>query len=152
MRTELHLKDTKKAGELPIRCTVLGQNISPAVSWQGVTGLARSLAIICENFDSEPCGFTHWLVYNIPPTERELCENLGDNETLENGTRQGINDEGAIGYSGPKEKGGRYRFRLLALSHTLNNACIMDKEEFFNAVKGYVIDEAEVTVSFDAQD
>jgi hypothetical protein len=145
---ELYLHKIEKQSDLPIRYTAHGQNVSPALSWDKVAGLAKSLAVICEDMDSEPSGFNHWLIYNIPTTECELCENIADDETLENGTRQGINDEGAIGYTGPGQKGRHYKFRLLALNHIIDNVCVMDKEEFFNVTKGHIIDQAEVMVTF----
>ena len=50
-----------------------GGNKSPELSWKGVPRGTASFVVI--TFDT--LGFTHWGMYNIPPTIKKLPENAG---------------------------------------------------------------------------
>src|SRR5439155_770267 len=66
--------------------------------------------------------WTHWLLYNLPPTENHLSEGVLAHEVLQNGARQAVNDFGKIGYGGPAPPGHkphRYYFTLYALDKQL---------------------------------
>jgi hypothetical protein len=92
---------------IPDRYTCEGADVSPPLTWSDAPGGT----------------FTHWLLYNTPPTRTELSENVPTDPTLSWGAAQGRNDFGNVGYGGPCPPMGsthRYYFRLYALDQQLD--------------------------------
>lgn len=107
---------------IPTKYTCQGQNVSPPLSFSDVPEEAKSLALILVDPDAPSGKFVHWVMFNIPPVTRELDENIEKVGKLEDGTLQGTNDFGRIGYGGPCPPYGthRYYFKLYALDTLLN--------------------------------
>src|SRR5262245_10546005 len=99
---------------IPTRYTCDGENVSPALDWSDIPEAAQSLALVCEDPDAPSGLFTHWILYNLPPTTTGLAEGVSTNEQLDNGASQGRNDFNRIGYGGPcppaKDNAHRYFF------------------------------------------
>jgi Raf kinase inhibitor-like YbhB/YbcL family protein len=72
-----------------------GGDESPELSWKGVPLGTASFVVI--TFDT--LGFTHWGMYNIPPTITELPENAGVAGSAYG--QQVVNTYGDISYGGP---------------------------------------------------
>ena len=51
---------------IPRRFTKDGENISPALSWQGEPVRTASFALLVEDPDAPRGVFTHWVCFNIP--------------------------------------------------------------------------------------
>ena len=110
-------------GEIPSRYTCSGANLSPALTWSGVPERAQALALIADDPDAPMGTWTHWIMWNIPAQATSLPEGVPATEMLENGTSQGKNDFGQIGYGGPCPPPGRphrYFFKLYALDRKLD--------------------------------
>src|SRR5205085_1241987 len=85
----------------------------------------QSFALVCDDPDAPHGTFTHWVLYNLPAAARELPPDVRPEFTLRDGARQGLNDSGRIGYSGPAPPPGpahRYFFKLYALDGVLRPA------------------------------
>ena len=71
-----------------------------------------------------PAGvWVHWVLWNVPRSATSLQEAVAKNDTLDDGSQQGRNSFGKIGYNGPCPPQGqthRYFFRLYALDVKLN--------------------------------
>src|SRR5260370_12186334 len=71
-----------------------------------------------------PAGtWVHWVLYDVPADAKELPERVSRQEQLASGARQGRNDFGKIGYSGPCPPPGqphRSLFKLYTLDTQLN--------------------------------
>ncbi|WP_306349637.1 YbhB/YbcL family Raf kinase inhibitor-like protein [Flavobacterium sp. '19STA2R22 D10 B1'] len=83
-------------------CT--GENISPQLSWEHAPKGTKSFAIIMYDPDAPTGrGWTHWVVFNIPVTTKELKTGAGDiTKTLTTKeVIQSITDYGSYGYGGP---------------------------------------------------
>ena len=52
---------------IPDEYTCQGMDVSPRIEIQGLN--ATSLAVIVDDPDAAPAVFTHWLIWNIPPTD-----------------------------------------------------------------------------------
>lgn len=104
---------------IPDKHTVEGEDISPALSWRNAPAGTRSFAIFCHDPDAPlvreygTYGFTHWVLYNIPPDVNTLAEGVSY-------YAQGRNDFGNSGYNGPTPPHGHglhhYYFWVLALN------------------------------------
>ena len=89
----------------------------------------------------------HWVLYDLPPTERELAEGVPKDETLKSGARQGRNDFRRIGYGGPCPPPGpahRYFFKLYALNAKTNLKPGATKAELLKAMEGHILAQTEL--------
>ncbi len=102
-------------GEIPVEYSCDGDNISPPLAWSQLPAGTESLALTMDDLDAN--GYVHWVMYNIPPDSAGLGADTLPVEELDDGSLQGVNGRGEIGYTGPCPPGGehRYRFRLHAL-------------------------------------
>jgi Raf kinase inhibitor-like YbhB/YbcL family protein len=95
---------------------------SPPLKWADAPDGVGTFALICDDPDAPAGVFTHWVVWDIPGTARELPEGQPQEASQRDGTRQGKNDFGGVGYGGPQPPPGpvhHYRFRLYALDAPL---------------------------------
>ncbi len=103
---------------IPKRNSREGEDLSPALSWNGVPEGTRSLALVCHDPDAPlvtgqgTYGFVHWVLYGIPATAAGVPEGVRD-------YLAGTNDFGETGYGGPMPPEGHgvhnYFFWVLAL-------------------------------------
>jgi Raf kinase inhibitor-like YbhB/YbcL family protein len=138
-------------GEFPKRFTCEGDNISPELSWQDAPKETECFVLILHDPDaSRRNGFTHWLLYDIPSTINRLRENVPKEAQLADAGRQGRNDSGEIGYTGPCPPSGRHRYfaRLYALRERLNLPAGADVTEVQTALAGKVIEQAELMATY----
>ncbi len=128
---------------IPAKYTCDSSDISPELTWSGVPGGAGSLALICDDPDAPGKTWIHWVIFNIPPSENGLPENVPADATLPGGARQGKNDFGKIGYGGPCPPGGthRYYFKLYALDRVLDLDPGATRADLEKAMGGHVIEE-----------
>jgi Raf kinase inhibitor-like YbhB/YbcL family protein len=139
----------KEGGNIPPGYTKDGQNVSPELNWTGSPPKTSSLVLILHDPDAPvPGGFTHWVVFNLPPDSNGLTEGVVRRERLEDGTLQGKNDSGAACYMGPAPPPGKphhYHFKLYAVDKTLNLTPAAGRKEVLDAIKGHILDESETT-------
>lgn len=129
-------------GRIPKQFTCDGADISPALTWTAPPPATKSLALIEVDPDAPMGGFTHWLLYNLPAEKRSLHEGLPKVEQLPDGSRQGSNDFGKIGYGGscpPHNSEHRYVFLLYALDTTIDLPPGATRDLVENALKGHVM-------------
>ncbi len=144
---ELRTTTFQSGGEIPRKCTCDGGDVSPALSWSDPPPGAKSFALIMEDPDAPSGTFTHWVVYDLAPTTRQLPEKVAGNDDLRDGAHQGVNDFPMTGYGGPCPPPGkphRYFFRLYALDTKLNLPREAHKQEVEQAMKGHMLAEAEL--------
>ena len=126
------------------------ENISPELSWQSPPNHTQSFSLIETDKDSYfgLGGFVHWVVYDLPADKRDLPENLAKQAQLPDGSRQGPNDFGEVGYLGPCPPGHsahRYVFDLYALDAELNLPTGATKKQLVKAMKGHILASGELT-------
>ncbi|MEM3519197.1 MAG: YbhB/YbcL family Raf kinase inhibitor-like protein [Candidatus Hadarchaeales archaeon] len=137
-------------GQIPAKYTADGDNISPPLVFENIPKGTVSLAIIADDPDAPGGTFTHWLIWNLPPTLTSLQEHIPTVEEVENlgMARQGKNSFGRIGYSGPSPPPGslhHYRFTLFALDTTLNLQAGAGRAELESAMSGHELARATLT-------
>ncbi len=132
------------SGLIPARFTCDVANVSPPLSISGVPEKAQSLVLIVDDPDAVGGVWDHWVVFNIPPTIREIQEGK------EPVGRAGKNSWGKTGYGGPCPPIGehRYFFRLYALSKTLALSVGSTKAKVLAEAKGHILAEAQLMVRY----
>lgn len=135
---------------LPDVYTCKGSSASPPLSWSGIPAEAKSLVLILEDPDAPSGLYTHWLVYNIPPTTGGLDQGQTNAKVLPNGAPQGESSNGFRGYYPPCPPIGsthRYIFRLYALDLYLALPTA-DRAKIDEALAGHTIAKTEVSTTF----
>ncbi len=133
-------------GEIPRRYTCEGENLSPALRWDGVPAGAHSLALIVDDPDAPAGTFTHWLAWNIPTNLGMLQSGMPHKEAVGGGTRQGTNDFGQIGYGGPcppPGKSHRYFFHFYAIDSIIALKAGASRAELEHAMKHHIVSQTE---------
>ena len=131
---------------IPRQYTCDGEDISPPLAWTGVPEGTKSLALICDDPDAPMGTWVHWVLFNIPPTTKELSPKVPSKEILENGARHGTNDFRRLDYGGPCPPGGthRYYFKLYALDTEISSAAGITKAQLLKAMEGHVLAEGQL--------
>ncbi|WP_437791664.1 YbhB/YbcL family Raf kinase inhibitor-like protein [Sorangium sp. So ce693] len=139
---------------IPIVHTCEGKDVPPALSWSGVPGGTRSLALIVDDPDApDPRApkttWVHWVLYNIPPDAGGLPEGARK-ANLPAGTLEGRNDWKRAGYGGPCPPIGKHRyfFKLYALDTVLPSRDGLTKVEVEKAMEGHVLARVELVGTY----
>ncbi len=139
-------------GEIPSRFTCEGDDVSPALAWSGAGPGTKSLALIVDDPDApDPKApkmtWVHWVVYDLPPTSTGLPEAA---RALPDGARDGRNDWKRTGYGGPCPPIGRHRYfhKLYALDTVLGDLGTPTKAALEQAMKGHVLEEAQLVGTY----
>ncbi len=140
----------KDGAAIPRVHTCDDRDISPALKWEGAPQGVKSFALICDDPDAPRGTWVHWVIFNIPPDKQELPENLPTKDSLTDGTKQGKNDFGNIGYGGPCPPGGthRYFFKLYALDASVQLQAGCTKAQLLDAMKGHILAEAQLMATY----
>jgi Raf kinase inhibitor-like YbhB/YbcL family protein len=149
----------ENGGKIPLQYTGEGRDLSPPLRWDAPAELPAGYALLVEDPDAptdEP--FVHWLVYNIPGSQRELPEGLPRQPQLaaQGGLYQGVNSfpQNNVGYRGPYPPmdHGRhhYHFHLYALRRPLHVSGKADKHQLLRALgQAGVIEETELVGTYE---
>lgn len=137
--------------EIPTRMTCHGPDVSPPLAWRGAPEGTRSFALIVDDPDApDPAApkrvFVHWVLWNLPASATELSEGASG-KSLPDGAREGTNDVGTQGWTGPCPPIGRHRYfhKLYALDTTLDDlAPGARKAELERAMEGHVLARTEL--------
>jgi len=136
----------KMGSTIPKKYTGDGVDVSPPLSWDGVPEGTKSLALISDDPDAPVGTWVHWVIFNIPSSEKGLPEGVPKQNTLSNGAKQGMNDFRKIGYNGPAPPPGkphRYYFKLYALDIVLDLPAGIKKSELLKAMEGHILSTSE---------
>ncbi len=112
----------QEGDKIPTKYTCERQDVSPALTWGEPPEGTQSFTLIVDDPDAPGGVFTHWVIFNIPSDSRGLPEAVPTTTELSDGSLQGKNGFGRIGYGGPCPPPGsphRYQFTLYALRPTL---------------------------------
>jgi Raf kinase inhibitor-like YbhB/YbcL family protein len=130
---------------IPARYTCDGENSAPPLHWDGAP-VAQSFVLIVEDPDAPGRTFTHWVLYDIPGSQRDLPEGLSNVGAL--GT-PGMNDFSKVGYGGPCPPRGhgahRYVFTLYALDvYSLMIPAERPRQEIERAMQGHIVGQTQL--------
>jgi Raf kinase inhibitor-like YbhB/YbcL family protein len=139
-----------EGGPIPLSCGYKKGNVSPPLVWSLTPAGTRSFALLVEDPDAR--GWVHWIAWNIPFTASGIAQGAPASAQLSDGTRQGLNDFGKLGYGGPCPPSGvhRYTFRLMALDTTLDLPAGSERYDLIKAINGHVLEETRLTGTYSA--
>lgn len=137
--------------EIPKRFVSDGDNLSPPLKWSEVPEGTRELALVCFDPDAPyTYGYTHWVMYGIPPEITGIAEGEGKQAFIE-----GINSGGEQGYSGPAPPTGHgphhYYFWLYALDTSLNLKPGLTHEQLLDAIDEHIIEQARIVGIYESK-
>ncbi len=126
---------------IPSRYTCDGEDFSPPLVIEDIPEKTRSLALIADDPDAPNGTWVHWLAWNMDPRLSGIPEN-----SVPNGTVEGITSFGKPGWGGPCPPSGvhRYFFKLYALDTELNLGEETTAVDLKNAMNGHILDTAEL--------
>lgn len=139
---------------IPDKYTCHGEDVSPPLQWSGAPARTKSIALTVEDPDAPMGIFTHWIIFDVPPAANGFPENETRSGTLPDGSKQGKNSFGNIGYNGPCPPAGKthhYLFKVYALDTVLNLDPGATKSDLFDAMKGHVLAQGEWTGTYESQ-
>jgi len=135
-------------GIIPNKCTQSDPNpISPKLEWTNVPAATVSFGLIMHDPDvavqRKVDDVLHWLIFNIPPSAKELPENVPAEAKLPDGTIQGKNQGGVVGYRGPGAPAvgpyHHYTFELFALDIKLELGPDATRADVLKAIDGHIV-------------
>ena len=141
----------QEGSEIPTRYTCEGQDVSPALTWEEPPAGTQSFALIMDDPDAPGGVFTHWILFNLPADSSGLSEAVPSQPQLPDGSLQGKNDFGRIGYGGPCPPPGRphrYQFTLYALDQTLDLKAGASKKQVIDAMQGHILVQGRLTGTY----
>ncbi len=135
-----------QGGPIPSKYTCDGANVSPPLRWTGVPEGTVSIAIISDDPDAPMGTWVHWVLYNLPGQTKELAQDFPPDETLPDGTRQGITDFGSTGYGGPCPPSGthRYFFKIYAMDNKIDIVSVINKKDLVKAMEGHILAQGQL--------
>jgi len=129
----------KNNESIPAKYTCQGEEVSPPLAIEYIPNKTRTLALIMDDPDAQMGTWVHWVVFNMPVTEK-IDENtipgkLGTNDS---------NHDGA--YVGPCPPSGthRYFFKLYALDTEFNLRDGITKQQLEEAMEGHILEKSEL--------
>ena len=123
---------------IPSKYTCDGDNVNPTLNIEGTPEETKSLVLIVDDPDAPMGTWDHWIVWNIPPTNK-----IEENSVP--GT-EGLNDFRKHSYGGPCPPSGthRYFFKVYALDTKLDLNPNSRKKDVEKAMKNHILAKGEL--------
>ena len=136
----------------PIEYTGRGQDISPEFIIKNLSPNAKTLAVTLEDLSHPIKDFTHWVIWNIPATDRiKKSIPAGKTVPMLGNARQGIG-YGFHRYAGPKPPKGKkhtYRFTVYSLDCEINISANSMKRNFLKKAERHIIQKGSIVGEFE---
>jgi hypothetical protein len=139
---------------IPQKFTCEGQDVSPALKWEGAPAGTKSLALICDDPDAPAGTWVHWVIWGIPATATGLPENIAKTESVPaiGGATQGENSGSKLGYGGPCPPRGHgahhYHFKVYALDMIPALKPGATKRQLEEAMRSHILAMAELVGTY----
>ncbi|TYB31887.1 MAG: YbhB/YbcL family Raf kinase inhibitor-like protein [Candidatus Mcinerneyibacterium aminivorans] len=154
---EINLEVTSNAfennGDMPVKFTGRGEDISPQLKLDKIDSNAKSIAVIMDDLDHPIGVFNHWLIWNIPADFNVIPEGIPRKEVVPS-LGNALQGRSAYGgkhyYRGPKPPFGihKYKFKVYVLDIMLDLKKNANKEQLQKAMKGHILQYGTLTGQF----
>jgi len=123
---------------IPKKYTCDGEDVNPPLSIEGVPEETKSLVLIVDDPDAPMGTWDHWIVWDIPPTNK-----IGENTVP---GVEGLNNFRKHSYGGPCPPSGthRYFFKVYALDTKLSLNSNSRKKDVEKAMNGHILAEGKL--------
>ena len=123
---------------IPRKYTCDGEDVNPPLNIEGLPEGTESLVLIVDDPDAPMGTWDHWIVWNIPPSNRIEEDSVPGTE--------GLNDFRRRSYGGPCPPSGthRYFFKVYALDTRLDLRPNCRKRDVEGAMKDHILAKGEV--------
>ncbi|HZD02675.1 MAG TPA: YbhB/YbcL family Raf kinase inhibitor-like protein [Actinomycetes bacterium] len=124
---------------IPRKYSCSGDNVSPPLSWSGLPGGTRELALVVD--DPDAGGFVHWVLVGIDPGTTGIAEDAVPQGAVE-----------ISGYRGPCPPGGthHYQFTVYAIASDLQIARDGDAKEAISRIQAAATAQGQLVGTFSA--
>lgn len=132
---------------IPVKYTCDGHNVSPPLKWNGVPQDAKSLVLIADDPDAPAGTWTHWVLFDLPPSTTDLPEDMPKSQFVPGGAKQGLNDFKRLGYGRPcppQGKPHRYFFKLYALDASVELKPGASKKDVERAMEKHILAQGQL--------
>jgi Raf kinase inhibitor-like YbhB/YbcL family protein len=142
-----------ESGSLLREETCEGAQYSPEIRLGGL--IAPYIALILEDVNHSSGGLSHWLLWNVPKTDR-IPRNIpkrGEFEIPVKGV-QGKNERGEVGYSaicGPSTGDHAYVVRVYGLDGPLDLHPLSQRKDLEKIMTGHIIQYGQATIALPEQ-
>ena len=153
----VNLKVTSTAfennGDIPIKYTGKGEDISPPLKLDTISTDAKTIAITMDDLDHPLGTYNHWVIWNIPASFDNIPEGIPKEEVV-NSLGNAIQGKSAYGgkhwYRGPLPPFGthKYIFKVYVLDTTLNLDNNAGKSELLKVMKEHILQYGTLTGKF----
>lgn len=138
--------------KFPLEYTGRGQDISPEFIIKNLSPSAKTLAVTLEDLTHPIPNFTHWIIWNIPASDRiEKKIPAGKTVPTLGNACQGIG-YGLHRYAGPKPPKGKkhmYRFTVYSLDCEMNLNPNSTKGSFLKKAKDHILQKGTLKAEFE---
>ncbi len=142
---EFECTGIKAGGKFPVENTGRGKDVSPEFIIKNLSTNASTLLITLEDLSHPINRFTHWVIWNIPATDR-IAKAIPSGKTiLSLGAVQGV-AYGFHRYAGPKPPKGKshkYCFTICVLDCKLNLSPFSTKRKVLREADAHIIQRGE---------
>jgi Raf kinase inhibitor-like YbhB/YbcL family protein len=125
-------------GPIPPEFTCDGEDVNPPLTIDGIPEETQSLVLIVDDPDAPMGTWVHWIVWNIPPSDK-IEENTVPGV-------EGANDFRKHSYGGPCQPSGthRYFFKVYALDTRLNLSPNSRKKDLEKTMQNHILAKGEI--------
>ncbi|MCC6146747.1 MAG: YbhB/YbcL family Raf kinase inhibitor-like protein, partial [Anaerolineaceae bacterium] len=95
-------------GDIPVRYTCDGEDISPPLTWRGAPEGTQNFVLIVDDPDAPLGTFTHWVLFDLPAERSELAEGASSDGALS--ALHGKTSFGKTAYGGPCPPSGVHHY------------------------------------------
>lgn len=137
---------------IPKKSTCDRADVSPPLRWIGTPAGTRSFVVIAEDPDVPAGSWAQWVLYDLPAGSTGVRQGVPPSERLPDGAKQGVNEFGKLGYSGPCPAPGRvhhYYFRVYALDAPTGLEPRATKARVYRAMRHHILRVSEVMGTYE---
>ena len=139
-----------EGGKFLLDHTGRGRDLSPELLLENLSPEAVTLAVTLEDLSHPIKGFTHWLVWNLPVSDR-ISGAIPAGRTVSGGGVQGV-AYGLHRYAGPKpprHTRHTYRFTVYALDCALDLSSSARKKAFLRKAEKHILQKGSISGEFE---